>query len=147
MNMVTLEKVVSILNKVQKLLRIQDWQINAHVASQKQIKEFLNEADDDSRVFGCIKIHSEFRVADMYIWKDLESDPLSQGLEFVIIHECLHIVLFQYDRLIKFAIQNLSIDMGSALEWRYSTVSEEVINQLANGFVSLLKDNSNVKSE
>lgn len=136
--MVIMKQVQANLLAIQSLLGIRDWKITPHIVSQTELKTLLKDNNEKSLVFGAIFIHPEFRTADLYVWEDVDTNEYSFGLKYVLVHECLHIILYPYTELYNFLTAGMNEMVSYVLDWEHTNHEEKIINQLTSSFIRLL---------
>jgi len=114
------------LEKWQKILRLQDWDINIQVVEQEWRKT------------GDIKIDRDDRTAILMV---NIFNPKQTNLEELVIHELLHLKLWDMDQMIESLI-NMAYgadDTDLKREFAYThfmTTLESTVNDLAKSFLS-----------
>jgi len=89
--MVDKNKLEELLNKWQDILRLRDWDIKIHIVE----KEWRKSGD--------IKIDMDDKKAIMLV----NSNPKSNNLEELVVHELLHLKLWGMDQMIENSINTI----------------------------------------
>jgi|GEM_PF-2935296 len=137
--MITMERVMAAIRAAQILLDLRDWIIKGEIATQEKLQEMLRiPPTDDEKVLGCVLIHDEYKQATITIWDDLDTIEHYGGLQQVVFHECLHIILYPLTQTFRRGISKMSNQVKDAYLWIYSLFEEQIINQLANSLIGII---------
>lgn len=127
-----------LVEKYQLLLKLQDWKIHIHIVKEQEIKA-LAGAKKYEHIFGLIMIYNSEKEADLYIWENADTFYKSPGLNHIVIHELIHIILYPYHELIRLLTQYASDEVQEIVNWAQSYFEEIIINQLASTIVFIQK--------
>lgn len=120
------DTVMNLLKKWRTILRLQDWDITFYPV------EF------EWRKTGDIKIDMEDRIAILLI---NTYNPKQTNLEQLIIHELIHLKLWEMDQLIEELInvifENEDDSIRKLIYSRFMSTLEYTVNDLAKGFLEL----------
>jgi Zn-dependent peptidase ImmA (M78 family) len=126
-----IEKLKEIIKELQKIMRIQDWNIGIELVSGYEMTKQGGELDDEGLAYRDIR-HNK---AIIYLNKELVTD----GWYYVIVHEMLHI----QSTMIKF-----TADSYFEHEHDYfNTVYEQYNDNLSRMFISLYPVTNFIKED
>lgn len=124
--MVKAEQVKPILEKWQGILRLKDWDINIEIVKQPWRKS------------GDIKIHTDTKMAVLMI----NEKPTCYNIEEVVVHELLHLKLYDLDQLTEELIIKLFGDDPNdpKVDFAYTRffgILEPTVQDLTKAFLDL----------
>jgi hypothetical protein len=137
--MITTERVMTAIKTAQIILGLRDWKITGEVVSQEKIREIVGIAPTNGeKILGCVLIDGELKQATITIWDNLDTFEHYGGLQQVVFHECLHIILYPLTKTFKRGISKMSSQVREAYLWVYSLFEEQIINQIANSLMGII---------
>jgi len=124
--MVTTEQVRVLVKKYQKLLHLQDWIITSEVIDEL----FLQLLIGNRGVLGAVLVYPETRTADIYIWDQADTNIEGITLEYVVVHEMIHILLKPLDDILNNICKR--IDNKAVVYWiqQFSQKEVEILDNL-----------------
>lgn len=126
-----LDQAFKYLTKWQKILRLQDWDIN------------LYKVEKEWRKTGDIKIDDSDRKAVVMLNM---ANPKQENLEEVVIHELLHLKIWHLDQMVDNMIVQVFGEDESDPKYqfaydRFMEVLETTVEDLTKSFLSLVGEN------
>lgn len=129
--MPTKEQIEAIINELQKILRIQDWDIKLHMKNDEEMDSVCKRNFIPAGF--CIRFR-EYKLARVYL--NYEADQYKEDWYSVLIHEVYHIVFDDFDCFCDNLTDFMREELRDELQSDYELQKERLINQLARGFVN-----------
>jgi len=131
--MPTKEQIEQIIKELQRILRIQDWDINFKYVTEAEARDIYGE---DCSGGNLRKRHSE----ESYIIINQDNDKVKNMPNYwyhTLVHELYHIVTDSFIYVVDDSRQFIP-DEKARKEWKETTnvKYEELVNKLAKGFVN-----------
>lgn len=130
-NTIVYEECEEFIKKWQKLMRIQDWEINLRFLSGIEMFRIMG----DDKFIGCIDRDVTSKEANLCI--NIEHPEINEQLENTILHELVHIQTYEYEILTESLVAKSS---DSLIDEQSKNVLEQMVNIITCTYENIIKE-------
>lgn len=129
--MVTQEMVKAIVEKYQPLMGLNDWLITVEIVDEHFLQ--IITKNNTSIVFGANRINTSAKISNIYIWENADVNIINTSLEWIVIHEMVHIIIQPFKEHFSKTIEGLEQDdpLRILLEEDFGEIEEQIVNEIA----------------
>ena len=129
--MVTKEMVQAIVDKYQALMGLNDWLITVEIVDEHFLQ--IITQNTNSIVFGATRINLATKISNIYIWENADVNIINTSLEWIVVHEMVHIIIQPFKNHFEKTIEGLEQDdpLRILLEEDFVEIEEQIVNEIA----------------
>ena len=124
------EVVKAIVEKYQPLMGLNDWLITVEIVDEHFLQ--IITKSNTFIVFGANRINTSTKISNIYIWENADVNIINTSLEWIVIHEMVHIIIQPLKEQFEKTIEGLDQDdpLRILLEENFGDTEEQIVNEI-----------------